>query len=312
MGHAIAGMLSVHGCKVHVLCRNPNQWRKLMSVDYMGTMLVGAICSVTSNVPNYAFDVIVISCPLTAAPDILKTLTGKLQGQPPLVCVPGRLFCQYLDEAGFSSHPAVLVSRVPYICRTQTYGASVRVLGIAHDGLKYATRNCRPNDLLRKLFKMDTRWLPNRLSIDMSNSNSLLHPARMVDIFCSRKAVYRTVKFYADWTDNASTLLMRADDELQCIIRHLNNNETAHIEVTPILSHYECANAPELTNKIASITSLKEIEVPLTDDCKLDKEHRYYTEDVLVGLRAIVQAAEESGVDTPTIHFIYRALTTQC
>ena len=102
---------------------------------------------------------------------------------------------------------------------------------------------------------------------------------------------------------------MQADAELQHIIRALNSkHHSSFIYVKPILEHYECKNAEALTQKISTIPSLQAIMTPMTDDKTLDPHHRYFTEDVLLGLRAIKEHGQQMHVHTPTLDKIYYGL----
>ena len=80
--------------------------------------------------------------------------------------------------------------------------------------------------------------MPNYLSVSLTPSNPILHPTRLYSIFKDYQEgmVYKNIPlFYEDWTDEASTYLIKCDKELRQILNKIKV-DTSHI--VPLLKHY--------------------------------------------------------------------------
>ena len=146
-----------------------------------------------------------------------------------------------------------------------------------------------------------------------SNSNPLLHPSRLVELFKDWDgSPYESAPlFYADWTDESSKLYISADREMASAMRCYKEIDFER-DYRDVLTHYGVGNYIELTRKIRSIPSFMSIKSPL---CKNgggwvpDITSRYFTEDVPFGTRTIQEYARRVGVATPTIDFLIDAVS---
>jgi len=195
--------------------------------------------------------------------------------------------------------------RVPYIARIQEKGSLVDVdkkneIDIA---VKYDQDQIK--NLLEKLLNIKVNILKDFLEVNLSNSNPILHSARLYDILENEILCEKEICFYREWTDNASKILLAMDDEFIQIVKKLNLN------IKSLKKHYEVKNYVEMTQKIKSIESFKNIKTPIKkveDSYMIDTTSRYFTEDIDKSLFYIKSYANKVNIATPNINKVFNKL----
>lgn len=311
LGHVIAGIAVNKGFNVSVLTRHPDKWNKTMSVeDCQGRIFSGPLASVTANpatiIPQA--DIVLLCLPGFAIEEELlhirpflqeKTCTGSV------VCCTGFFFtaCRVLGNSaslfGFQ--------RAPFIARVQEYGKMAHLLGYKKE-LQIATMNNPQPVILQQVFQemlgTPIRLLHHFLEASLTNSNPLLHPARLYSLFHTwdESRIYKEIPgFYNSWDDESSQLLIACDNEFQQTLEAL----PVRIEPIPtLLSYYESSDAASLTRKIRSIPAFQNILTPMKEikgGYVPDFTSRYFTEDFPFGILIIKSIAEILHIDTPHI-----------
>ncbi len=195
--------------------------------------------------------------------------------------------------------------RVPYIARVKERGKLVCV-DKKKELFIVAKRDSKiVKNLLEDLLDMKIFLLQNFLEVNLSNSNPLLHSARLYDIIVNAK-VDRENYFYREWSLYASKLLLEMDKEFMELVKKDNLN------IKSLKEHYGVKNEIELTFKIRSIQSFKNIKIPklkLKDKFVLDTNSRYFTEDIGKSLLYIREYAKRRGIKMPTIDKVYDFLS---
>ncbi|MDR0849095.1 MAG: NAD/NADP octopine/nopaline dehydrogenase family protein [Propionibacteriaceae bacterium] len=196
------------------------------------------------------------------------------------------------------------LDRVPAIARltpgmvTASKKPSVRCAAIR------GSDTARVASLLSSVLGLTVESLPNYLSVALTPSNPILHTSRLYSLFHNWTAGETwpaNVAFYADWNDEASTLLLECDAELQAICRALPEMDLTG--VIPLATHYDASTAEALTAKLRSIPSLHGILSPMRPvDAGFvpDLSSRYFGEDFPYGLCNLKGFAQI--VDVPTPH----------
>ena len=129
--------------------------------------------------------------------------------------------------------------------------------------------------------------LSNHYEASLSNSNPLLHPSRLYDLWHDWRVgvVYpRVPLFYEEWTENAARLYIDMDNELQALLARLPVRPGA---IPAVLAYYQSTDAASLAAKLRSIEAFKGIASPMkaVDGGFIpDWESRYFTEDFPYGL----------------------------
>lgn len=311
--HAQAAYLARKGHRVHIYTRRPELWENRLSANFFdGDSRDVQLASVSASpevVSNS--DVVIISLPRYAIEGVTDQIYPYLRNDSLLVYAPGMPALLNMEkELRWQTKKLCALYKVPFISRTEVYGHSVSVLGsrdvnrvwYAHEGMECYT------PLLEELFDTPLVQLTSAYPFLLTNSNPLLHPSRLVDLFKNYESgVYypRNFFFYEEWTDASSELYIQADEELLKICERCSGM-TIGKDIIPVKVYYESPTVSALTEKINSITAFKGILSPMkqvSHGWVPDFESRYFTEDIAWGTKPICDYAREIGVDTPILDY---------
>ena len=318
LGSVIAAWLSAKGlAKVNLLTSKPEEWASTISADTPeGTILQGSLNLISSSpsVVIPASDIVLLCLPGYLIAKQLEAIKPYLSSH----VFVGSVF----SSTGFFFEAQKILSpnqplwgfqRVPFICRVNQYGKSSQLLGYK-PSYHVAVENVSPLEkeafvhCISDLFERPTFLLKNYYEASLTNSNPLLHTARLYDLFGGEnegKAYTKVPLFYEEWTPQAAQTLIDMDKELFQLLAHLPVSEGF---LPTILDYYESKDAYSLAEKISSIKGFKGILSPMkktTGGWEADYTSRYFTEDFPHGLRYIKELAEQYSVYTPTINKIY-------
>jgi len=257
---------------------------------------------------NYAValadvDLIIVTLPAFLIQNIIKNI--KLTKQTIIILAPGTggrefHFKSFSDQG----HIVIGLDRVPFVARVSEPGKTV--VASKKSGIRFSTINKTDNSFIEKLLSqylnIPSLAISNYLNITFTPSNQILHTTRLYAILLGKTindSFDRYIKFYAEWDDISSEILLSADDELQNICKAYNLSA-----VIPLKVHYESDNVKNLTEKIKSIKSWADINAPfIVKDNKyfVDTESRYFKEDFPYGLLIIKDFAIIAKINTPII-----------
>lgn len=247
-------------------------------------------------------DVIIIAVPGTSTADVLTRLRDELRSDIPV----GSVFASSGDfvrlvSARFTSWFGM--ERVPYVSRLDGPG---RVELLSHKARHniYFSPACpagRLIPLIEQIMEAPVSMVEHPEQVMVSNSNPLLHPARLSTLSPIEDAPPR---LYVDWPDAASRTLIRMDDELRRLFVQL------HIPpIASITEHYGVTDARGLTLKIRSIPSFQNIEPPYIRRAdgrwQMDLRSRYFAEDYEIDLRTTIEILHDHGLPCPEMERVY-------
>ena len=196
--------------------------------------------------------------------------------------------------------------RVPFIARVGEYGHSAHLLGYKSE-LKVAVENVPTEEklsfaeFLSEWFERKVTLLDNYFEASLSNSNPLLHPAVLYDMFAGDKVYDRKIYLYREWSESAAELLIKMDEEF---FRLLEVLPVRRGFLPTILDYYESKDAASLAAKLRSIPAFQNLEAPMKQGPTgwvPDYSSRYFSEDFPYGLKLICTLAHEKGVPVPTL-----------
>jgi hypothetical protein len=302
--------------EVSLLTRHPERWKTSLTIDRPAGLppLVGPLATVSGNPADVVpgSDIVLLCLPGYAIRQTLLGIRGCLAGGTAVGSVVSNtgFFSQAMDV--FSSDvPLFGLQRVPFIARTEVYGKGARLLGYK-DSLAMAVEHTTEKETLRvlaeQMFGTPVRLLDNHYEASLSNSNPLLHPSRLYDLWHDWRegdTSPRVPFFYGEWTENASRLYIDMDAELQALLLHLPVRRGA---IPSVLDYYQSTDAASLAAKLRSIEAFKGIPAPMKpvqSGFIPDWNSRYFTEDFPFGLAFIRKTADEHGLSTPTMDRIY-------
>ena len=315
LGHVCAGFLANRGHQVSILTTKPERWNSELEIAAPDGIFTGIISLISSDpkevIPQT--EMVLICLPGYAIHDELVKIKPFLSKETIVGSV--------VSSTGFffeafkvlpSDIPLYGFQRVPFISRIIDYGKKAELKGYK-DTLHVAIENTSGKKPIRakleKLFEKPVSIADNYYEVSLSNSNPILHPARLYTMWKDWQPgiVYpRNPQFYAEWTIEASTLLLKMDAEFQHLLKILALKAGC---IPTILHYYESTDAASLTQKLHDIKAFQGIPSPMKEvegGWIPDFSSRYFTEDFPYGMRFIAETAHEQDVAIPTIEAIYQ------
>jgi len=257
-------------------------------------------------IPNS--DLIIFTVPANVRKNTIERIAPFVKENTILGAFPGIAgFNEEVEELIKKNINIFASQRVPYIARVQEKGSFVNVdkKNEIYIAVKYDQDEMK--DLLNKLLDIKVIILNDFSEVNLSNSNPILHSARLYDILENEILCEKEICFYREWTDNASKLLLAMDSEFMQIVKKLG------LSIKSLENHYEVKNYSEMTKKIKSIESFKSIKTPIKkvkDSYMIDTDSRYFTEDIGKSLNYIKNYAKKLNIDTPNIDRVFNKLKT--
>jgi hypothetical protein len=312
LGHVVAGFLAAHAdAEVSLLTRHPERWQQQLSISTPdGTTLQGRLSRISSNPQEVVrlADIVLLCLPGFSIREELQLISPYLSPQTAvgsIVCSTGFFFEAF--KLLPPQTPLFGFQRVPFISRIKEYGRSANLLGYKpslHIAIEQTDRKEALCATMQQLFRVPVLLLKSYYEVSLTNSNPLLHPARLYTLWSHwhEGIVYPEESlFYEQWTDEASALLIQMDEEFQQLLCALPVTKGS---IPTILDYYESTDAPSLTRKLRSIQAFKGIKAPMKQVAGgyvPDFGSRYFTEDFPYGLQIIQHQAQEHHVATPVI-----------
>lgn len=315
LGHVCAGFLANRGHQVSILTTRPDCWNfelEIVDPDGIFTGKLSQISAKPEEVIPQA-EIVLICLPGYAIHDELvkiKTYLSKEAIIGSVVSSTGFFFEAF--KVLPSDIPLFGFQRVPFISRIIDYGKKAELKGYK-ETLHVAIENTSDKEPIRaeleELFEKPVSIADSYYEVSLSNSNPLLHPARLYTMWKDWQPgiLYpRNPQFYTEWTIEASNLLIQMDDEFQDILKVLRLKVGC---IPSILDYYESTDAVSLTQKLHDIKAFQGILSPMKESeggWIPDFSSRYFTEDFPYGMRFIVETAHKHNVAIPTIEEIYQ------
>ncbi len=316
LGHVVAGFIAAQGKhEVSMLTQRPELWSKQLVIDapdgtsYAGR-LSGIFCEARQAVPDA--DIVLLCLPGYAIRKTLKQIKAFLRPEAAVGSVVSStgFFFQALELLP-SSQVLFGFQRVPFISRVTDYGHRARLMGYKdclHLAVEHAGRPETLRAALADMFQTPIQLLNNYYEASLSNSNPLLHPARLYDLWGDWHAgqcYSRVPLFYEEWTERAAQLYLSMDNELQQLLAVLPVRKGS---IPTVLDYYESTDVPSLARKLRSIEAFKGIPAPMkavADGYVPDFQSRYFTEDFPYGLAIVRRLMQQKNIPSPTINMIY-------
>lgn len=315
LGHVTAGYLSSkEGFDVNILTRHPERWSGSLEITLPdGKSVIGKLGKVTSDPASVIpqADIAIICLPGMYIRHELETIKPYLNKETSVGAIVSSTGFFFQAHDIIPQQPVFGFQRVPFISRITEYGHKANLLGFK-DSLKVVIENNKEVEHLRstleQMFDTPVSLLDNFYEVSLSNSNPLLHTARLYTMWKDYKpgTFYpRQTFFYEEWTVEAAQLYIDMDNEFQHLLRKLRVKEGS---IPPVLEYYESHDAESLCRKIQSITAFKGIKSPMIQAPEgwiPDINSRYFTEDFGYGLKFIYDLASKNGIESPCINKVY-------
>lgn len=316
IGTLCAAELAAGGCEVAMYTSRPEAWSKTISVydadeklllKTDGVKPTDELAEAVSGAAQ-----IWITHPAFLFESLAAQLLPHVRAGQMLLVIPGS------GGAEFAFRPLLEkgvilcgLQRVHCIARLKQKGESVYALGRKPSlalGSIPAGEAPRCAEEIERLLAIPCEPLPNYLSVTLTPSNPILHTSRLYSMFrdyAPGMVWDHNVRFYVEWTDEASEIMLACDAELQalCELLPLDLREVRSLRV-----HYESETAAQLTAKIQSIRAFRDITSPMKQTAAgwiPDFGSRYFTADFPFGLKIIRDVGALAGLPMPNINRLW-------
>ncbi len=316
LGHVVAGFIAAQQqYEVRLLTRQPERWSPSLTVETpTGEPLTGHLSLITNEAREAipGADIVLLCLPGFSIREVLCQIKDYVS--------PSMAVGSIVSSTGFffeamevlpADIPLFGFQRVPFISRVIEYGHRARLMGYK-DSLSIAIERTKQREELRQtlssLLKTPILLLDHYYEVSLSNSNPLLHPSRLYDLWSDwhEGIVYpRIPLFYEEWTEEAAALYIAMDQELQSLMAQLPVKPGS---IPTVLDYYESTDAPSLARKLRSIEAFKGIPSPMKPvdgGFVPDFQSRYFTEDFPYGLAIVRRLMHEHNIPCPIIDKIF-------
>lgn len=310
LGHVMAGILSHSGSEITILSKRAKQWKNQIEIITPNNISIKENIKVSHNIRQalYGADHILLCLPgymIKSNLELIKpylnknTIVGSIVSSSGFFWIAKDVLGEDFQLFGFQ--------RVPFISRVLTYGQSAAITGERQVHKIAITKNFKSPWIIKfyeKALNTKIIILNNYLEASLTNSNPILHPARLFGMFqnWNNETTYKKIPlFYEDWDLISSKILVMVDMEFQNLIKRLPLKRE---EIPSIIDYYGCSNEIELTNKIRSIDAFKKIKTPMVmknEHFIPDLKNRYFTEDIPYGIVIVKSLAIILKEETPQI-----------
>ncbi|CAI2182950.1 12036_t:CDS:1 [Funneliformis geosporum] len=240
--HIMAGLFGSNpNYEVRLLTRRPKEWNSQITVEFKlnKPKVIGKIAKISSDplkvIPGSQW--IIISSPVSAHLDILRNIAPFVSPGSYLGTIFAQGGFQYKVKQAFNevrkNVSDIIVfgcQYIPWACRTKTYGKCAVLLGHKQYLFvaKLPTKCPKASKFyveMKQLFSIPVRPISNFLSITLTPSNQIIHPARMFGLFGKdfkddkdNDVLYkREPYFYGELDDRSTDLMQRQSNELQAL-----------------------------------------------------------------------------------------------
>lgn len=306
LGLVTTGVLAQQdGVEVNLLTSKPALWSHQIEVsDLNGRLYKGGLHIISEEAKEVVpqSDIILLCVPGFLIEKTLRDIAPYIAAQAVGSIVSSTGFFFRAHEV-FGSKTALFgFQRVPYIARVTEYGHSAQLLGYKKQ-LYMAIENLPDTFATQwgKWLKTPVTALHNYLEAALTNSNPLLHTARLFGMWHDWHdgITYPTqAKFYAEWDEYSAEQYIAMDAEFQALCKIVG------VSIPSVLEYYESSDATSLAHKLRSIQAFQSIDAPMKKNEQgwiPDFQSRYFTEDFPYGLQLVKDLAVKNNLETPHI-----------
>jgi hypothetical protein len=338
--HNFIAMFSEAGHNVRLLTRSPDKWEENIVSRYLnedGATLKtwnGKLTNVSSDPVDVITDaeLIIFSLPVHFYFDTLKIIMPSLNKQKKIYL--GSVY----GQGGFNWMVKSLIKDdypklnyfsfglVPWICRVSNYGS----VGITYGPKKVNTLSMRYKDDFSALHSIlapslcvnggngDLRLVDNFLSLTLSVDNQLIHITRLYGLMSQKTSSWLNERdvpyFYRDYDQFSSECLQRLDREFS-LIRDKITEIFPCFDFTYLMDYLNQERltygeeTPSILDSFVNSKTLGQIKTPVIFDGNkfvIDKNHRFFKDDIFNGIVIFKWYAEKLEIKTPFLNKIIK------
>ena len=336
--HALIPLLSKANYEINLLTSRPESWRKKIRLEYQSE--IGDVKAVFEGTLNFISndpamvlakaDFIILCIPVSQykialnriAPFIengKKVYLGTIYGQGGFNWMVDEIKAKY----SLNKIVTFALGLIPWVSRIKkygeigiTYGPKARNVAAVYPLEEfYILKDSFLKDLCYKWFHTGEFYqAKNFISLTLSVDNQIIHPSRVYGLYLKNPDKWNKKKdvpfFYKDYDDLSAELLKKVDDDYSKIREKIkkDNPNTDFRYMLDYLQLERFSYDSKNENIKTSFTSSKTLRLIATPVVKnkdnkweLDKNHRFFTDDIFYGLCIAKWFAEQYSLTVPMI-----------
>ena len=335
--HALIPLLSGVNRKINILTTKPELWHDNISLEWQnasGEVLKtfqGQLHISTSDPEKVipSSDIIILCMPVHQYRSALENISKSINTDKEVYI--GAIYGQggfdwMVDEIkqinNFDNLTTFSIGLIPWICRIKEYGKtgitygpkSLNIVALDHHE-KFKDLNDRLlNDICFKWFRQgEFKLAENFLSLTLSVDNQIIHTSRLYGLYKRYAGKWDNIDkvpyFYKDY-DKLSANLLRALDDDYSLIRKALKKQYTEQDFSYMLDYlalerlsYSSQNV-DIQESFVSSETLGAIKTPVMkngDIWELDKNHRFFYDDIYYGLCIAKWIAQKMEIKVATI-----------
>jgi opine dehydrogenase len=336
--HAIIPLLSKSGYEVNLMTSRPKLWKKKIILEHQSEIgevkeIFEGYLNIVSDDPAEVLadvDFIIFCIPVSQYKIALKKIAPFIENKKKVYL--GTIYGQggfnwmaneIKEKYSLSKMVIFAVGLIPWICRIKqygeigiTYGPKVKNVVAVYPELEF--------DILKDTFLKDIcfKWFhigefyhaKNFISLTLSVDNQIIHPSRMYGLYLKNPENWANSEdvplFYNDFDDISAEILKQVDIDYSKIRDEIKrcNPDIDFMYMLEYLSlerfSYDSCNE-NIKTSFTNSKTLKLIKTPVIKNkentWELDKENRFFTDDIFYGLCIAKGYAEHMSIDVPMI-----------
>lgn len=335
--HVLIPLLSKKGHNVSILTRRPQDWSDKIHLEYVlanGEIkreTDGKLEFASSNpeevIPNS--DIIVLCMPVNKYRETLdrvapyinkdkKVFVGTIYGQAGFNWMVDSIIKKFqLKKLNYFA-----IGLIPWICRTKEYGKSGITYGCKTNNLvavyprsefNYLNENFLRHVCFDWFNKGEFVLSDNFISLTLSVDNQIIHPSRLYALANEEGGIWDKETeipfFYKDYTSYSAEVLQNLDDEYTKIRENIKKqyDEKNFMYMNGYMEseHFSYnSNSHDIVDSFVNSQTLSSIKTPVVEKNNkyvINRNHRFFYDDIYYGLCIAKWFAQELHIDVPTV-----------
>lgn len=276
-------------------------------------------------------DVVVITVPAQARPQLLRELAPHLPRHKPVLvgAIPGFCGFDWLAEQALAGVPNAVIwgmKDVPHTAFELRPGVSVRMGGpksvlyvAAHERERMVSRQL-VQEQLQRLYEAPVRLLDHYLEITLTPGNPIMHSSVIYGLIGPYAQWYQrpfeeVLCWWSDCSELGAYFLERSDEESQLLCRAIERRLGIDLSsIQPLKQEIIEAYGEQISDPRTMLSVLRtnrayaDIVAPMqpcAGGYEIDRESRAFHEDVAFGLSLLVEMARRLELRLPHIEEIF-------
>lgn len=336
--HTVAPLLANLGFRVTILTSKPALWKKTLKVEFQSEngdvkKIVEGNIHLATNDEKIALkdaEIILLCMPVSQYFKVLLRIgehipkdkevwIGSIYGQ----CGVNWMYNEIKEKFSLDKLVYFSYGLIPWICRTKEYGSVGITYGAKSINIVSVFPKYKFNKLNSDLFEKislegegisKTYQANNFLSLTLSVDNQIIHTSRMYGLYLKNKQGWKTLEevpyFYKEFDESSANILKMLDADYEKIrqkIKELNPTESFehmlnYLDLERFTNNSSNENIKESFVQSKTLGLIKTPVMKEGERYVLDKNSRFFTDDIFYGIAIVKWLADKYKIDVPMIN----------